>query len=69
MIPRDHPGWIDLRDKVLKPRIEELRDQLESPLLTAEQTAAIRGEIAANRRLISTIEPPTHDGAGPRSYS
>lgn len=69
MIPRDHPSWIEMRDKLLRPRIEGLRDQLESPSLTAEQTAGIRGEIAALRFIIGEVEPMTPEGPGARNYS
>jgi hypothetical protein len=68
MITRDNPGWIELRDTTLKPRLEALRDQLEL-MLPESETAAIRGEIKAYRALVAEIEPPVSEATVPRSYS
>lgn len=57
MITRDHPEWPEFRRLALIEPIEALRTELENFALSAEQSAAIRGEIAARRRILALIEP------------
>lgn len=53
MLDRHSDTWITLRKRITE-RIEQLRDDLEQPSMEPE---ALRGEIAALRWVIKTVEP------------
>ncbi len=56
MITARHPEWPNMRAR-LETLIGEAHRHLEQPL-DAEATAAVRGQIAAYRRIISEAEAP-----------
>jgi hypothetical protein len=56
MITAQHPEWPSTK-AALVTEIEQLRTALEAIHLTPEQSAVIRGEIAALRKFIGRIEP------------
>jgi hypothetical protein len=68
MITRDHPEWPEFRRKIIDEPIEELRSRLEDVNLTAEQTAGIRGHIAALRSIAEEIEPDVPEEVPGRTY-
>jgi len=53
MLDRNSPTWLTLRKRI-NERIEKLRDELET---VGMEPNATRGEIAALRWVIKTVEP------------
>jgi hypothetical protein len=69
MITKAHPDWQEFKLLALVKPMNRAIEALISPALSPEQTATLRGEIAAYRQIILAIEGPPNDANGGFTYA